>query len=81
MRVNETLAEKLEQYLSEGGKIISSGHSALNAEGNAFMLSCLKQSLHFKGDETFNYTFLHVAGEIADGIPDMGSPSTNRELP
>ena len=72
VRVNETLAEKLEQYLSEGGKIISSGHSALNAEGNAFMLSCLKQSLHFKGDETFNYTFLHVAGEIADGIPDMG---------
>ena len=31
VRVNETLAEKLEQYLSEGGKIISSGHSALNA--------------------------------------------------
>ncbi len=67
---DSALVQKLETYLAQGGKIISSGESLTNENG--FVLEGLRQSAEILGPEEFNYTFLHVEKELAKDLPDMG---------
>ncbi|OQA82416.1 MAG: Alpha-L-fucosidase [Lentisphaerae bacterium ADurb.Bin242] len=70
VQADSALLKKLEKYLSQGGKIVSSGESLTKECG--FALDELNQAADLLGPEEFNHTFLHVKKELAEDLPDMG---------
>jgi len=72
VRLSAALAEKLQQYLAGGGKIVSSAWSGMSEEAECFALPQYAEMFEFLGDETKSYTFLHCQRELSAGIPDMG---------
>lgn len=69
VRITPDLKTKLEQHLSRGGAIISSGTAGMTEDGSAFALGAY--SISFDGPEPNNPTFIEVLPPMADGIPPM----------
>lgn len=67
--VDDTLAEKLENYLADGGSIIASYHSGLGFDGAAFTSKTWGVTL--KGDAPYSPDFI-VPGELKNGLSDTG---------
>ena len=67
MTVDEELAEKLKDYLKQGGKIISSGISGLNTDENDFALA--DWGVKYQGRCDFSVGYFKPLVEM--NIPDM----------
>ncbi len=65
--VSVEFAEKIEKYLAEGGSIIASYESGLNAEKTEFALKALGVKL--KGNANYSPDFIVPEGEIGKGLP------------
>lgn len=72
MVFSENACKKVEAYLEKGGKIISSGQSALNPELTGFALPKYWNFDYF-GEETHNVSFFKPTGTVSEGIVDMVS--------
>jgi hypothetical protein len=75
--VDESLAEKLENYLADGGSIIASYHSGLGFDGTkftskAFGVNCI-------GEAPYSPDFI-VPGALKNGLPDTGHVMYRRGL-
>lgn len=72
MVLTENAAKKLEKYLDNGGKVISSGQSGLKEDLSDF---ALKKYWNFKymGKEPYNISYFKAVGDVADGMVDMVS--------
>ncbi|HEY0075583.1 MAG TPA: beta-galactosidase trimerization domain-containing protein [Abditibacteriaceae bacterium] len=75
--VDEALAEKLENYLADGGSVIASYHSGLGFDGAAF--TSKTWGVSFKNDAPFSPDFI-VPGELKNGLPDTGHVMYMRAL-
>lgn len=66
--VSDELADKIEQYLENGGKVIASYQSGLNEQKTDFSLKALGVKL--KGDAPYSPDFILPEGEIDNGLPE-----------
>ena len=66
--VNENFANKLSQYIKNGGKVIASYHSGLNEEGTQFSLKELCVS--YKGDAPHAPDFIRPIGHLGTDLAD-----------
>ena len=64
--VNETLKEKLHNYISNGGKVIASFRSGLDPTGNDFALKDL--AVEYVGDAPYSPDFILPKGHLAKGL-------------
>ncbi|MFB9276402.1 alpha-amylase family protein [Cohnella cellulosilytica] len=65
--VSAALAEKLENYVSKGGKLLVSHKSGLNEEETAFAMDSL--GLEYLGDAPFSPDFIVPQGPMGEGLP------------
>ena len=63
--LTDSVAKKLENYMNNGGKIISFGKGALNVEKSDFAISEYKKYLTFEGLDTRKYSFFEITDNFA----------------
>ncbi|BBH23532.1 hypothetical protein Back11_48770 [Paenibacillus baekrokdamisoli] len=69
VRVTPVLKPKLEAYIAAGGGIISSGHSGLNPEGEAFALE--EWNMAYEGEDSWNSSYFRMLEDTNGEVPDM----------
>lgn len=69
IKLNEEEARVIDEYINNGGKVISSGTSALNREMTGFALS--KWNFNYMGKDKWEKPYLKARSEIAEGVPNM----------
>lgn len=72
VRLDEKLTGKVQNFIDNGGSVISSAWSGLKPDSFDFALPCYKEAISCQGDESFNYTFFHANKDAAQDIPEMG---------
>ncbi|OGV45300.1 MAG: hypothetical protein A2017_08850 [Lentisphaerae bacterium GWF2_44_16] len=69
MCVTDDLKAKLKTYLENGGVLISSAWSGLDAEGNDFALK--EWGLKYKGESPYDPAYITVGEKLNKNMPDM----------
>ena len=69
VRIAGDLKAKLEQHLSRGGSIISSGTAGMTEDGSGFALDAY--AITFEGPEPNNPSFFEPLPAVSEGIPAM----------
>ncbi|MBR4673161.1 MAG: beta-galactosidase trimerization domain-containing protein [Victivallales bacterium] len=80
VRLDAKFATKLQAYLEQGGKLISSAWAGLAPDGTNFVLPCHRKAMRFLGDEPCQYTFIHPSQDIAEDMPDIGTTIYNQGI-
>jgi hypothetical protein len=69
VRLDASRAEKLKKHLENGGKIISSYHSGLDKNNDAFSLA--EWGIKYTGESEFDPAFIKAGAGLSDKIPEM----------
>ena len=67
IRFDAALADKVETYVKNGGKVLATGHSGLNKCGDRFELSCL--GTKYVGEAPYSPDFIMPTDEIGKNLP------------
>lgn len=67
--VTPVLQQKLEDFIKQGGGVISSGRSGLNPEGTAFALD--EWNVQYDGEDPCNSSYFKMLKDTKGNVPDM----------
>lgn len=66
---DEILAEKLDQYVEQGGKLLITGDSALNREKQVYALKCIKAK--YQGESHYDMRYMRLTGKDFETLPHI----------
>ncbi len=67
------LAARIDEFIENGGMVISSGFSGVDRRTGRFLIGVLDDAVEVLGGETENYTFIHFE-DLRGDLPDMELP-------
>ena len=69
VKLSEELAERINDYVSRGGKVLVTGKSSVDEETGKFMLNCIEATYAGVSEDTCRY--VRLKDGIFEGIPEI----------